>query len=247
MPRAQRQEPLHLQIASHYKRLILNGEPGFTDRERLPSLRQIADEWEVSVQTAQRAVEHLRTERLVRSEQGSGTVIDARRAKLGPQQRMRAPGYPYGERVVVRAAGIVPAPSYIVPILGLEPGSDEVTRVIRREQVTHEAGSSPYMLSVTWYRPGDAAAVPELLSLNPLPYDGARLVADRTSRPLTFGRSGREARGVLDDGREGPALRLPKDGHVLAEVWIWAAGDEVLEYGEAAIREGKVIESDMEP
>lgn len=247
MPEAQRQAPLHLQIASHYKELILNGEPGFMDGEQLPSVRDIARDSKVSVQTAQRAIEHLRTEGLVHSEQGSGTFIDSRRAKLGPQQRMRAARGPYSERIVVRAAEIIEAPAYIVPILGLEAASDGVTRVIRREQVTHEGDGTPYMLSVTWYRPEDAAAVPELLSLNPLPYDGARLIADRRNRVLTFGRSGREARGVLDDGREGPTLRLPRDGHVLAEVWVWAAGPAVLEYGEAAIREGKVIESDMEP
>jgi GntR family transcriptional regulator len=247
VPEAQRQVPLHLQIASHYKALILNGEPGFMDGGQMPSVRLIAREWKVSVQTAQRAVEHLRTERLVRSEQGGGTFIDTRRAKMGPQQRMRAAGYPFSERVVVRAAEIIPAPEYIIPILGLEPASDGTTRVIRREQVTHELDGSPYMLSVTWYHPQDTGAVPELMSLLPLPYDGARLLADRTNRPLTFGRSGREARGVLSDGREGPTLRLPRDGHVLAEVWVWAAGEEVLEYGEAAIREGKVIESDMEP
>jgi GntR family transcriptional regulator len=244
---AQRQEPLHLQIASHYKQLILNGEPDFMDGMRMPSLRRIADEWEVSVATAERAVGHLATEGLVRTEQGRGAVIDSRRAKLGPQQRMRAGQYPYSERVVVRAAEIITAPAYVVPILGLEPAADGVTRVIRREQLTHEADSTPYMLSVTWYAPEHAAAVPELLSTLPLPYDGARLIADRRNRVLTFGRSGREARGVLDDGREGPTLRLPRDGHVLAEVWMWAAGHDVLEYGEAAIREGKVIESDMEP
>ena len=65
MPKAQRNEPLHLQIAGHYKRKILDGEIG--SGQQLPSVREIRDQWEVGQQTAQRAIEHLKTEGLVRA------------------------------------------------------------------------------------------------------------------------------------------------------------------------------------
>lgn len=246
MPRAQRQEPLHLQISSHYKRKILDGE--IRSGERLPSMRAIQAEWGVGLPTAQRAIDHLKTEGLVRTGP-EGTFVNGHRAKHGPQQRMRAAGFPAAERVEMLAAEMINAPVYVVPILDpleVKPG---FYPVIRREWVTYEDGDVPFMLSVSWCRAEDSTAVPELLELAPLPDPGgaAKLIAERTGRKVTWGRSGREARPVRDDGREAPLLRLPAGAHVLAEVYQWASGDDVLEYGEYILIEGRVIESDMEP
>ena len=91
MPEIERREPQHLQIASYYKRQILDGEIGSGDR--LPSVRAIAAEWHVSHGIAQRAVEHLKTEGLVRTG-ADGTFANGHRAKYGPQQRMRAADVP---------------------------------------------------------------------------------------------------------------------------------------------------------
>lgn len=246
MPKAQRNEPLHLQIAGHYKRKILDGD--IKSGQQLPSVREIRDQWEVGQQTAQRAIEHLRTEGLVRTGPG-GTFANGHRAKYGPQQRLRAAAFPAAERVEVRTAELVAAPAYVVPILGpleVKPG---FCPVIRREWVTYEDGDVPFMLTASWCPAEAATAVPELLRLEPLPDPGgaARLIAARTGRTITGGRTGREARQVRDDGREGPLLRLPPSAHVLAEVYQWWSGDDVLEYGEYVILEGRVIESDMEP
>ncbi|HEY3652352.1 MAG TPA: GntR family transcriptional regulator [Streptosporangiaceae bacterium] len=246
MPKAQRNEPLHLQIAGHYKRMILDGE--IRSGQQLPSVREIRDEWEVGQQTAQRAVEHLKTEGLVRTGP-DGTFANGHRAKYGPQQRIRAAAFPAAERVEMRVAELVSAPGYVVPILGLLEVKQGFYPVIRREWITYEDGDVPFMLTASWCPPEAATAVPELLDLMPLPDPGgaAKLIAERTGRPLTWGRTGRESRQVRDDGREGPLLRLPKDAHVLAEVYTWASGEDVLEYGEYVLLEGRVIESDMEP
>lgn len=255
-PKARRSEPLHLQIASHYKAGILDGRIG--DGDQLPSVRDIAEEWDVGQQTAARAIEHLKTEGLVRTVTGRGTFAVAGRAKPGPQQRLLATAYPAAERVLVLSAGLVAAPAYVVPILGLldlgdKPGPLEVKPgfwpVIRREWVTYENDTDPFMLSVSWCWPEAAGAVPELLTPEPLPDPGgaAKLIAARTGQVLTWGRCGWEARWPLDDGREAPLLGLPGPAPVLAQVSIWAAGDEVLEYREDVLRERKVIEADVAP
>jgi len=246
MPKAVRNEPLHLQIASHYKRLIQAGQ--IASGDRLPSVREIRDEWEVGHQTAQRALLHLQTEGLVRSGPG-GTFANGKRAKYGPQQRMRFAGFPTAERIEILSAGLVSAPAYILPILDPLEAMTGFWPVVRREWVLYEAGDVPYVLWVSWCTAEAAEAVPELLRTEPLPYPGdeAKLIAERTGRKITWGHSAREARRIKDDGREGPLLRLPADGRVLAEVYQWASGDDIVEYGEFVVVEDRTIESDMEP
>ena len=246
MPRAQRQEPLHLQISGHYKRMILDGE--IRSGERLPSLRTITAEWGVGLPTAQRAIDHLKTEGLVRTSP-EGTFANGHRTKYGPQQRMRMAAFPAAERIEARAAELVSAPAYVVPILDPLEAMAGFWPVVRREWVIYEDGDVPYVLWVSWSPAEAAEAVPELLDMQAQldPGGVAKLISERTGRPITWGHSSREARPVKDDGREGPLLRLPGGAHVLAEVYQWASGDDVLEYGEFIVPEGRVIESDMEP
>ena len=246
MPRAKRQEPLHLQIAGHYKRMILDGE--IQSGDRLPSVREITREWDVGQNTAQRALEHLKTEGMIRTGP-DGTFANGKRTKYGPQQRMRMAGFPSAERIEILSAELVSAPAYIVPILDPLEAMPGFWPVVRREWVLYEAGGVPYVLWVSWCPAEAAEVVPELLRKAPLPAPGneARLIAERTGRPVTWGHSGREARPVKDDGREGPLLGLPAGAYVLAEVYQWASGDDVLEYGEYVVIEGRVIENDMEP
>lgn len=248
MPQIQRREPQHLQIAGHIKRQIITGE--LPSKSQLPSVRDIAAEWNVSHGIAQRAIEYLRTEGLVHTSP-MGTFVNGNRAKYGPQQRVRATAFPMAERVEMRAAEVVEAPGYIVPILGLEPATDGVTRVIRREWVTYEDGDVPFMLSVAWCAADAAAAVPALLHMWPLDLGAAaKLIASHAGqevRDALWGRSGREARPIKDDGREGPLLRLPRGAHVYGEVCTWTSGEDVLEYDEFVMLEGRTVESDMEP
>ena len=167
MPRLNRPDPLYRQIAAHYERLIAEGE--LESKARFPSVRTIAREWQVAPNVAQRAVDFLKTEGLVRAVPGKGTFVNGHRAKYGPQQRMRAVTFPASERIEIRAAELIPSPAYVIPLLGLESGADGVTRVLRREWVTYELGDVPFMLSVSWHHPRVAAPVPELLDLLPPP------------------------------------------------------------------------------
>jgi DNA-binding GntR family transcriptional regulator len=246
MPRAERHQPMWQQVADFYKREILEGR--LRQGDRLPSIREIRDEWGVSQGIAQQAVAHLHlAEHLVRTD-ASGTYVDAPRAALGPQQRARLAEPAASEQVGVLSAGLVTAPAYVVPILGLHPnGKDPV--VVRREQVTRRADGTPHMLSVTWTAPWWTTAVPELTQEAPLPdpKGAAHLIAARTGRQVEWGRTGFEARAAKDDGRELVHLGLAPGAFVLAGVYTWLTGDDTLEYTEYVLPPAQVIEFDMEP
>ncbi len=243
MPKAQRKIPLHLQVAGYYKEQILSGS--LSSGERVPAVRDLASEWGTGLNTAQRAVELLRTWGLVKTST-QGTFVSGYRAKLGPQQRLRAMTIPGTEEVRVTAAERVRAPDYVVSHLAMDDSKG--FQVIRREWVTSD-DTGPFMLSVSWIPVAHLSQVPELLDLTPLPAPGsaAKLISERTGLAVTWGKCWVEARKILDDGREGPALGLPAGSPVLAQVYDWGSGESYLEYGEYIVKEGRVIESDMEP
>lgn len=243
MPRAQRVQPLHRQISDWFAERIAEGAPGFLPGDKLPPVRETARTWDVGYQAAQHAYELLQSARLAESRGKQGTFVSQPRNVLGPAQRLRAPRVPAAEHVEVTFAGLVPAPDYIRPILDLGIG---VSHVIRREWVTSDS-TGAFMLSVSWMRPHYAPQVPELTEAEPLPegLTAAHLIADRAGLDLDWGRASREARQVKDDGREDALLGA--GAHCLAETYVWGAGDVVLEYGEFIVREGRVVESDMEP
>lgn len=238
-----RQQPLHLQVSDHFAQLIASGDlpPG----TQLPSVQQIATEQDVSTATAGRAIAHLRSAGLVTTSR-DGTHVAGQRLVIGPQQRLQLTTFPPGERTDVLAAELVTAPEYIVPILGLEPIRNDTYHVIRREQVTYESGNKPFMLSVSWFPPRFGDPIPELLHLQPvIPAGAAKLIEQRTGQRITHGRMSREARRIKEDGREGPLLHLRKGTPVLAEVYIWMSGQDVIEYGEYCLTMDHVTENDF--
>jgi GntR family transcriptional regulator len=239
-PRAQRQEPLHQQIAKYLTQQILDGElsPG----QRVPPVRDLARDWGVSQPTAQHAVELLRSARLVETS-NQGTVVAPPRNTPGPQQMVTAARFPAGQSVDMRAAEMIPAPAYIRPVLGM--GTAE-SGVIRREWVTYDE-TGPARLSVAWVPGIYAGIVPELYRREPLPdpRGEAYLVAERAGLEINWGEEAREARPVLDDGREGPLLSLGPDAHVLAETFKLGSGELVLGYTEFIVRENRVIVTEL--
>lgn len=247
MPPVRRTAPLHLQVAGYYRDQITEGRlrPG----ERLPSMRDIAATSSVAFQTAQRAVDHLRTEGLVRTD-SAGTWVAEPRAAIGPQQRLRLTADPASETTRVLSAAVTDCPAYVIPILGGDPLG---TRVIRREEVTSENGV-PVRLTVTWYSPHYGLAVPALTEAVPLPdpRGGAAMVADRIGADVgtLAGTTAFEARLAKGDGRETALLELYPGAFVLAGVWTWATpgeDGEVIEYGEYILPQNRVIEVTVEP
>lgn len=244
-PRAQRQQPLHRQVSDWFAERIAAQDEGFRPGDQLPPIRETAENWGVGFQVAQRAYELLQSARLVESQGRKGTFVSQPRNVLGPLQRLRSPRVLTAEHIEVTAAELIPAPGYVIPILGLD-ANGAGRAVIRREWVTSDS-AGPFMLNVSWTPARFAEAAHELLEQVPLP-DGlsaAQLAAQRARLVPDWGRASREARMVKTDGREDRLLGA--GAHCLAEVYVWGSGDTVLEYGEFIVREGRVIESDMEP
>jgi GntR family transcriptional regulator len=232
VPEPVRSEPLHIQIANHYRDLIVNGE--MPSGAQMPAMRAIAEEWGVALQTAQRAVDHLKTAKLVHTS-NQGTVVNGARIKRTPTEWIKSVkrGHPLHlrtEAVNVTAAGLVTAQEYISDLLGLPAGGD----VIRREQVFYDPGTAPAMLLVSWFQPHLAEAAPELLLAEGIPSTGGEigLILERTGRSVTYGEDYCEARGILDDGRESPLMRLPVGSMCLGGVYTWFDQADILEYGE---------------
>lgn len=244
-PRAQRVDPLHIQIANFFKQEILEGR--LVTGDRLPSFRQIADDWGVGLNTAQQAVGLLKSGNLVVTS-ANGTFVAPPRDVLGPQQRLRLTGAPASELITVTAAELIPCPPYVQPLLDLNVTS----MVIRREWVTSAPDGGPFMLSVSWCPPRAANRVPELLVAEPLPdpRGAGPLIADRLGLTLEWGRGGVECRLAKDDGRELAHLGLQPGAYVLAGVNFWSTGSgsgRVLEYSEYVLPPNRVIEYDLEP
>ena len=238
MPRAERHQPLHVQISSYYRKLITEGL--MTPGEQLPTIRSLAAEWGTGQNTAQRAVEHLRAASLVVTRQ-EGTFVAESRAVLSPQQRMRLDDNS-GEQVAVTQAGPAEAPGYVTATLGITAGS-----AVRREQVYSRADGTACTVQVTWTPLWTATAVPELLAPEPLPDPAgpAHLISVRYGRPVTKGRCSWECRAASDRERE--LLNLGSGAYVLAGAYWWADAGEVLEYGEVVLPPNQATGADMEP
>jgi AcrR family transcriptional regulator len=111
MPPPQHPEPPYRRITAQIRARILSGElrPG----ERLPSTRQIAQQWGVAVATATKVIADLRDDGLVETHVGSGTVVAARAGRArpapggSPARRPDASRRPLGrDRVVATAIAV---------------------------------------------------------------------------------------------------------------------------------------------
>lgn len=238
-----RPRPLTEQIHDRLAADITAGR--YRNGDQIPSVTELAAQYEVSRTTAARALQWLAADGIAQLlSRRRGYVARPGRTVISPPQRHALAALPTAERIDVLSATLVDAPRYIRPLLALEPvRMDGLTPVIRREQVHYDHQGIPYMLLVEWYPPQFAGPVPELMRPDPVP-DAVTLIEQRTGRLVVRGRQAREARPIRDDGREGPYLRLLPDAHVLAEVWIWSDLDRALVYGEYVLLEGKVTENE---
>lgn len=236
--------PKRDQIVADIKQRMFDGL--LRDGMRLPTVRSMADDYNVGHVTVQAAIEQLRTEGLIRTEHGVGTFATPGRAIWGPQQQLRAPRYPRGQRVEVTDAQLIHAPRYVAGILN-------TVMVVRRQELTYGmAGPIPIHLTVSWTPEWALADVPDLAVLRPLDHPGgaAPAIAAATGQPITRGWTGIEARAPREDGREKPLLHLI-GGACLAHVYTWdiGAGEDTrtIEYREIVSQPNSVLEFQLLP
>jgi DNA-binding GntR family transcriptional regulator len=230
MPEVRRQEPPYLQIAGHFRRRIRSGE--MQDGDQLPSNRQIASDWSVSVPTASKAMMTLRAEGYVRGVPGVGTTVCAgSTAHPAGEDRLRAARstgriYPPGEHAAILSAGLVPAPGEIADALGIEPG----VPVIRRQRVTYR-GDTPISASVTWLDGSLAEAAPRLLSTERIIAGTVGYIRHATGRDAVRGTDQESARAATAE--DAAALGVEEGSPVaIGRNWWYDDTGNVVEYGE---------------
>ncbi|WP_331747433.1 GntR family transcriptional regulator (plasmid) [Streptomyces sp. NBC_00853] len=230
-PRADNRPP-YARIAAHYRALIDSEELAAGDL--LPSIRALADQWNVSTATADRAMKLLRDEKLVNGIPGVGTEVVGRPVPLasGSERHDRSSktqsSWGVGEKSSGHTAGIVAAPEDVAYALGIDPGDD----VIRRSRVYRDAHGI-VSHSTSWIPAEFARALPELAKSERLKGGlSLDLIAEATGRQVTHRVDEETARIATPEDLE--LLEL-ETGTIAAILVLTArfldADEQVLEYG----------------
>ncbi|MFF8925559.1 GntR family transcriptional regulator [Streptomyces albidoflavus] len=204
-------------IAAFYRRQIRDGElaPG----ERLPTVTEIGREHGVARNTAARAVSQLRTERLIETRAGAGTVVASAPGVISGADRLdrlnrTGRRYAHGEgstnhRVVIRSC----MDDRTCRALDIEPGEEVVLRIR-----TFTQDGRPTTVGLSIIHPRAARAVPEITEEAPLPKFWQELYRDRTGLQIVKGERTAMARQASQD--ELDALQIDAPPHTAVPVLV---------------------------
>ena len=153
----------YVQIIEHYRQEIREGR--LQDGDMLPSGREIAARFDVSLATAAKVATGLQALGLVIARPGAGTMVTAPRPQAdrvrgGPiviTLAARGPAQA-GSNAAVVEAGMAEAPREVAAQLGLAP----LGQVIRRRQATMRDGVTAAVLT-SWHPASLAESCPALL------------------------------------------------------------------------------------
>jgi GntR family transcriptional regulator len=224
-----RGESPYQQIARYYRQRIERGElkPG----DVLPSVRAMAERWEVAHTTANRALRTLQAEDLVRSAPGVGTIVTGgapTAESLVANLRATGSFYPPGYRSEITNAALTTATPQIADALGLEPGD----RIITRSRVTYDETDTPIETSTNYVRGEFADAAPALLTPEPIQEGMLGYLETQTGRRATAGCDQYAAFAATTD--QAADLHLTTSDPVLIERHWWTdAQGTVLDYAES--------------
>jgi DNA-binding GntR family transcriptional regulator len=218
----------YVQIIEHYRQEIREGR--LKDGDMLPSGREIAKQFGVSLATAAKVAGGLQAIGLVTPRPGAGTVVTASRppadrARGGPlliTLASRSPIRP-GDQARVLEAGIVQAPQNVAAQLGAEP----LAEVIRRRQATTRDGSTVALVT-SWFPASLAETVPDLLRK-------ARLTDQISSYQPAWGEDWVSARPPTSAEAREFAIKRGSPV-VIVHSRRFAADDSVIEYAELTAR-----------
>lgn len=236
MPKIRSVDPPYMQVVRHISEQIVKGElvPG----DKIPSERELRDEWGISKATANKVLAQLKAEGFVFTRVGVGTVVASASGTrgAGPRsmwQRIRNDGQIYlanerSERTTGRAFGN-DVPEIVKASLGGTVESDYVyrRRVIYRDDI-------PYSIATSWFLPALLNQWPgimeRLLGDERIPEGTPKFIADRLGRELDACTDYVEAVSASEDLAHdlrvdvgSPLLRVVST--LSAEGWAIEAGD----------------------
>lgn len=236
MPELDRTPP-YLQVVHELRRRIVDGE--LAEGDRLPSVRQIAEEWQIAQATAMKALAALRADGLAESVTGVGTVVRSRRnlhrSAIDRLERALSTGkiYPEGEYAVIKAAEMAVPPTWVADLLELDEGA----QAIRRHRVTmNEDG--PASSSVSWFSPEFADAVPALLEAERIPGGTPNAIEAATGRRSVAAEEATAALRANAQNAEDLGIEIGDPVSVGRNIYFDAQGG-VIEVGESFAPEGR--------
>lgn len=224
----------YVQIIEHYRRLIAAGE--LRDGDMLPSAREIAAEFGVSIATAAKVATGLQTLGLVSARPGAGTVVTAPRPQADRVQggpvvialAARGPAQA-GTDPAVLEAGMAEAPREVAAQLGLAP----LDQVIRRRQASMRDGVTAAVLT-SWHPASLARSCPGLL-------DSSMPGGEVPGYQPAWGEDWLSARPPTS--AEAREFGIKRGSPVLvARSRRYDAGDQVIEYAELIARADTRVE-----
>lgn len=232
MPKLKQSKPPYIQIFEHIQGRILRGDlsPG----DRIPSLRDIAQQWGVSPVTAGKAVALLQAEGHVTVPgKGLATVVrDPRTLNRNGYDRaksVRRTGriYTPGEYAKITSADIVQAPADVAAVLGL---SGDSPAAIKRVRVTYGPDHQPVSASISWYDAALAEASPKLLVPERIIEGSWGYVEQQTGQRATRGRDRITTRLATEEDAQLLGIELPAAVKVSTTL-LWTDDEVVIEYG----------------
>lgn len=198
-------------IAANYRRRITDGElpPGAP----MPTVNELAQTEGVARNTAARVYALLRSEGLITTRAGAGTVVASRPEvvitgtdrldRLNRTGRTHAPGEDTtGHRAMVRSCADLDT----CRALDLEP-HDEVVLRIR----TFRQDGIPTSVGLSVIHPRALIDVPEVLEEGPLPRFWQHIYTERTGREIARGQRTARARQASQDELDALEVNAPPD------------------------------------
>ncbi|MGK5551042.1 GntR family transcriptional regulator [Actinomadura kijaniata] len=229
-PAIHRPDPPYLQIVKHIRAEIESG--ALREGDHVPSARQIAQRWDVSLATATKVLAALRSEGLAVGVTGVGTVVTTRSALNAPKDRIVAALtgriYPADEHAEIVSAELVAAPPHVADALGLYQGA----KVVCRRRVTHKDGV-PVSTSTSWLDGELARIAPALLRPGSLGQGGTLGVVRAATGRRVGGPQTDQFTASSATEQDAAALGVAPGAPVLrGRNWMRDTDGNVIEYGE---------------
>jgi DNA-binding GntR family transcriptional regulator len=232
VPSLERPHPPYLQIARRIRDQIVAGE--LRDGDPVPSARQITREWNVAMATAAKVLSTLRSEGLVRTVPGRGTVVQSK-GSLHHSARDRSIAihrtgkiYPQGHYAKIRSSELVAAPTEVADALNITAGIP----AIRRQRTTYTVDDTPVSTSVSWFAGALGELAPLLLVADRLRQGTPKYIEEQTGRAIvsTHVRHAAGVASATDAAELGIAIGSPV---LLSRNTFLDADGDVVEYGES--------------
>ena len=229
-PEVRRDDPPYVQIAEHIRADIQSG--ALPEGARIPSAREITATWGVALATATKVHALLRSEGLIRSVPGVGTVVSSSLTMFGGSQRLDSSGnrgriYSIDERAEILSAELVEAPDDIADAIGIARGS----QVIRRERVTRRRDEL-MSTSVSWFAGELAEMAPRLALTDRVPEGTFSYIGAQLGTQVVSGRE--QTLAAAATAEQAATLQIPKKSPVLlSQTWFYADDGMVIEFGES--------------